>query len=219
LIAPAKARSPLRKVKRDRTILQAAVEKGKTQISLLQAKSRHSKNTIIQLKARNNQLMQDIDRECKASNKIIDEAMSDARKLTVEALVMMREAEIKCSKVDECITAEHNLATTCIHAERMHHSKESVRLQQKLEDRLDKQNCEQDASINQMRPISGMKLHKVRHDMFVISNKLKEQRLVWQNRLAQLDSLTMNHLSKEQVLTEKAKPTVVVRWVGSDAGC
>ncbi len=73
-------------------------------------------------------------------------------------------------------------------------------MQQKQEDRLDKQNREQDASINQMQPISDMKLDKVRHDMFAISNKLKEQRLVWQNRLAQLDSLTKNHLSKEQVL-------------------
>lgn len=92
MIAPAKARSPLRKVKRDRTILQAAVEKGKTQISLLQAKSHRSKNTIIQPKARNNQLMQDMYRERKSSTKIIDEAMSDARILTAEALVMMREA-------------------------------------------------------------------------------------------------------------------------------
>jgi hypothetical protein len=54
----------------------------------------------------------------------------------------------------------------------MLHSRESPRLQQKLEDRLDKQNREQDASINQI-PISDMKLDKVRHDMFAISNKLK----------------------------------------------
>ena len=54
-----------------------------------------------------------------------------------------------------------------------------------------------------------MKLDKVRQDIFAISNKLKEQRFFWQNRLAQLDSSTKNHLSKEQVLTEEAKPTVV----------
>ena len=71
MIASAKARSPLRKAKSDRTILQAVVEKGKTQISLLQTKSHHSKNTIIQLKARNNQLLQDIYCKRKASNKII----------------------------------------------------------------------------------------------------------------------------------------------------
>ena len=78
--APAKARSPLRKVKRDRTIIQAAVENGKTQISLLKAKSHHNKNTIIKLKACNNQLMQDICCKRKASNKINDEAMLDAHK-------------------------------------------------------------------------------------------------------------------------------------------
>jgi hypothetical protein len=48
--------------------------------------------------------------------------------------------------------------------------------------------------------------------MFAISNKLKEQHLVWQNRLAQLDSLAKYHLSREQVLTKEAKPTVNVRW-------
>jgi hypothetical protein len=118
LIAPAKARSPLRKVKREHTILQAAVEKGKTQITLLQSKSHHSKNTIIHLKACNNQLMQDIYHKRKVSNKIIDEAMSDARKLMAEALVMMREVEIKCSKINAHITAEQNLATTRICAEK-----------------------------------------------------------------------------------------------------
>ena len=59
--------------------------------------------------------MQDIYPKRKASNKIIDEAMSDAHKLMAEALVMMREAEIKCSKVVECISADNNLAATCIH--------------------------------------------------------------------------------------------------------
>ena len=104
LIAPAKARSPLRKVKREHT--------------LLQSKSHHSKNTIIHLKACNNQLMQDIYHKRKVSNKIIDEAMSDARKLMAEALVMMREVEIKCSKINAHITAEQNLATTRICAEK-----------------------------------------------------------------------------------------------------
>ncbi len=116
------------------------------------------------------------------------------------------------SKVNERIATEHNLATTCIRAERMHHSKEFVRLLQKLEGRLDKQSHEQDASINQMRPISDLKLDKMRHAMFAISNKLEEQRLVWQNCLAKLDSLTKNHLSNKQVLTEEAKPMVVVQW-------
>ena len=80
--------------------------------------------------------------EHKAFNKIIDEAISEACKLMTDALVMVREAEVKCSKVDERITVERNLAKTHIRAERMHHSRESARLQQKLEDRLDKQNCE-----------------------------------------------------------------------------
>jgi hypothetical protein len=120
-----------------------------------------------------------------------------------------REAEIKYSKVNERIITQRNLATTCIRAERMHHSKESVRILQKLEDRLDKQNHEQDASINQMQPISDMKLDKVRHDMFPIwRNNVSSGRI----SLAQLDSLTKNHLSKEQVLIKEAKPMVVVRW-------
>ena len=101
---------------------------------------------------------------------------------------MMREAKIKFSKVNEHISAERNLASTRICAERMHYSRESARLRQKLEDRLDKQNRAQDASINQMQSKSDKKLNRVRRDMFAILNKLKEQRLVWQYHLSQFDS-------------------------------
>jgi vacuolar-type H+-ATPase subunit H len=58
--------------------------------------------------------MQDILRERRASNKIIDEAMSDARKLSTEALEMMREANLQVIKDDERIISERNRASAKI---------------------------------------------------------------------------------------------------------
>ena len=102
-------------------------------------------------------MMQDIDYKRKGSTRLL---MKQCLMPTNSWQRHEREAEIKYSKVNERIITQRNLATTCIRAERMHHSKESVRILQKLEDRLDKQNHEQDASINQMQPISDMKLDR-----------------------------------------------------------
>ncbi len=58
--------------------------------------------------------MQDILREHRWSNKIIDKAMSNARKLSTKALEMMREANLQVIKDDERIISEHNRASTKI---------------------------------------------------------------------------------------------------------
>ena len=63
--------------------------------------------------------MQDILRECRASNKFIDEAMSDARKLSAEALEMMREANQQMIKADEHIISERICASTQIREEKV----------------------------------------------------------------------------------------------------
>jgi hypothetical protein len=94
--------------------------------------------------------------------------MLDAHKLMAEALVMMREAETKLSKVNKRISAECNLASTHIRAEWMHHSREPAWLHQKLDDILEKQDLEHDVFINQMQSKSDKKLDRVRHDMFAI---------------------------------------------------
>ncbi len=93
MIAPAKSRSPLAKVKRDRRNLQAAVNIGINHISLLKAKSEPDQQKIITLKNCNNQLIMDILREHRALNKPIDKAMIKACQLSAKALEMMIEAD------------------------------------------------------------------------------------------------------------------------------
>ncbi len=73
---------------------------------LLEIKSEWDQTKISSLKSLNNQLMQDILRECRTSNKIIDEAMSKAYKLSADAWEMMSEANLKMTKADELIISE-----------------------------------------------------------------------------------------------------------------
>jgi hypothetical protein len=112
--APAKARSPRSKVKRDRRALKASLEASITKRRRLQLTGERNEKKIANLKNRNNQLMQDIIRERRASNKIIDEAMSDARKLSTEALELMREANQQMIKADERVISERNRASAQI---------------------------------------------------------------------------------------------------------
>ena len=117
--APAKARSPLSKVKRDRRAFKASLEASISKQRRLQWTAERQQKKITDLKGRNNQLMQDILRERCASNKIIDKAMSNARKLSTEALEMMREANLQVIKDDERIISERNRASMKIREERL----------------------------------------------------------------------------------------------------
>ncbi len=162
-IAPAKACSPLTKVKRDRVVLKASlaasVKKHEHQIFELEAKGLRDEGTswshiskisewqlkgqqdqkkIAKLKACNNQVMQDIIREHRTCNKIIDEAMSDACKLSTEALEMISDANRKCADVESQVFAEHTCAKARIREARELHSRESARLWNKLEEKLKK---------------------------------------------------------------------------------
>ena len=58
--------------------------------------------------------MQDILQERCVSNKIIDEAMSEARKLSTKELEMMREANLQMIKVNERIISKRNRASAQI---------------------------------------------------------------------------------------------------------
>ncbi len=78
-IAPAKARSLLSNVKRDRTALRTSLELSAQQQILLLAKCHCNEEKIAHLKRLNNQLMVDLLQEKQASNKIINNAMIEAR--------------------------------------------------------------------------------------------------------------------------------------------
>jgi hypothetical protein len=109
-ITPAKSRSPVAKVKRDRKNLQAAVKIRNTQISLLKAKSERDQQKIITLKNCNNQLMMDILRERRALNQIIDKRMIEARQFSAKAFEMMIEADRTSAEAQAQAIAEQNFA-------------------------------------------------------------------------------------------------------------
>ena len=92
-IALAKARSPVSKVKKDRTALRTHLELSSRKQTLLLAKCPLNKEKFVNLKRINNQLMVDLPQEKQASNKIIDEPMVEARRLSAKALDMMTMAE------------------------------------------------------------------------------------------------------------------------------
>ena len=153
---------------------------------------------IANLKILNNQLMQDILREHRASNKIINEAMSDARKLSTEALEMMREANQQMIKADEHIISKRIRASAQIREERLFHSRESDRLRRKSVDTIDKLHCEQEASMKLSAEKSNKKYDQVKLKMITISTKLKDQRIVWQKRLSELDASSKKRISTER---------------------
>jgi hypothetical protein len=111
---------------------------------------------------------------------------------------MMSEANKMYYNVQEQIITERNCASARLCEERAHHSRESDRLQQKQAATNEKLNQEQASFINELQSKSNKKYHKVREDAATVSSRLKEQHLIWQKRLSNMDSLSKNLLSKAQ---------------------
>jgi len=137
-------------------------------------------------------------REKKSSNIIIDKAMNDACLLSAKALDMMSYADKTYREAQAQVIAERNLANARVREERVHHSRASTRLRQNLEDKLDKHTCEQDTLMSLMLSKSNKKFDQLRCKMLTISNKLKDQCVIWQKHLSELDISSMNQLSKER---------------------
>ena len=157
---------------------------------------------ITSLKRDNNQLMLDIRQERQASNLLIDKAMVEARRLSAEALEMMVNANEKIiterNQADEMQITERNKAAARLHEERAHHSRESERLRQKQAVSIEKIQQEQASLVKLVQSKCDAKYHKVREDLANVSNKLKEQRLMWQTKIRDIDSSYKNHRSKER---------------------
>ncbi len=132
------------------------------------------------------------------SNKIIDEAMVEVRRLSAEALDMMSKANKKYDCVEERVIKERNCASDQLRQERAHHSRESARLKQKLTTMIDKLHRDQESSMKVVQSKSNKKYEKVRQDVEEVSHKLKEQCVAWQKRLSDMDSSSKILLSKKQ---------------------
>jgi hypothetical protein len=197
-ISPAKARSPLSKVKKDQTALRIHLELSTRKQTLLSAKCHRNKEKIVNLKRINNQLMVDLLEEKQASNKIIDEAMVEAHQLSAKALDMMTTAHKIHADAEVRIMNEQSRTTTLLLQEHAHSAGESARLWEKLVTTINKLNREQESSINQLKFKSNKKYEKVRYDVMMLSSKLKDQYITWQKRLNDLDYSSKNLVSKER---------------------
>lgn len=143
-IAPAKTRSPISKVKRDRARLTAQLDKSYKSNLRLEEKVEKQATTINDLNTQIKALNQALHRERKASNIIIDKAMEDAHRLSAEAMDMMDMAQEKYDTAEDKIIAEKDRAASRVRKERAIHVRQ-----------LEKRDQEYEASIN---------LIKVAHD-------------------------------------------------------
>jgi hypothetical protein len=132
------------------------------------------------------------------SNLIIDEAMVEARWLSAEALEMMSKAYEMRDNFEEQIITERNRVSARLHKERVHHSRESERLQRNQAMSIEKHQQEKASLVKEVQSKSNVKYHKVREHVAMVSKKLKEQHLIWQTRLRDMDSSSKNQLSKER---------------------
>ncbi len=114
--------------------------------------------------------------------------MSKAHKLSTEALETMREANLQVIKVNEGIISERNRTSAQIQEERLFQSRESDRLRRKLGGTTQKLHHEQEASIKLLAAKSNKKYQDVRIKMIIVSTKLKDQCIIWQKRLSELDA-------------------------------
>jgi hypothetical protein len=63
---------------------------------------------------------------------------------------------------------------------------------------IEKHQQEKASLVKEVQSKSDVKYHKVREHVAMVSKKLKEQHLIWQTRLCDIDSSSKNQLSKEQ---------------------
>ena len=133
--------------------------------------------------------MVDILRKKRASNKIIDDIMIDARRLSSEALEMMSQANEKSAKAEEhtiysreSARLRQKLVTTIKKVNQEHESLINL-FKLKSDKKYDKARNEHESLINLFRLKSNKKYDKARSDVVTISTKLKEQHFIWHTRL------------------------------------
>jgi hypothetical protein len=67
-----------------------------------------------------------------------------------------------------------------------------------LENTINKHHCEQESTMNLLMAKSNKKYEDVQLKMIAVSTKLKDQCIIWQKQLSELDLSSKNQLSKER---------------------
>jgi hypothetical protein len=144
--------------------------------------------------------MVDILREKRASNKIIDDIMIDARRLSSEALEMMSQANKKSAKAEECTINERKCASAQLHKKCTHISSESARLRQKLVTTIKKVDREHESPINLFKLKSNKKYDKARseHESSINLFKVKSDKKYDKARSEHESSINLFRLKSDK---------------------
>ena len=177
-IAPAKTRSPISKVKRDRARLTAQLNKSYKSNLWLEEKVEKQATTINDLNTQIKALNQALHREHKASNIIIDKSMEDAHRLSAEAMDMMDMAQEKYDRAEDKIIAEKDRAASRVRKERAIHVRQ-----------LEKRDQEYEASINLIKVAQDKKISCIKKQLDDTSKKLSEQSEQWRKRLDDIGAM------------------------------
>jgi hypothetical protein len=102
------------------------------------------------------------------------------------------------AKANDTINNEREKTAARLHEERAHHSKESERLRQKQAVSMEKLKHDQASLVQSVQSKCDAKYHKMQEDVANVSKKLKEQRLMWQTKLRDIDLSSKNHHCKER---------------------
>ena len=197
-IAPAKVRSPITKVKRDRVCLTARLAKSrKSKLRLEEEVEKHT-TTITNLKTHIKELGQELRQERKASNIIIDDAMKDARQLSKDAIEMMEEAKKKCAAADNNAIAERDRAASSVRKERAIHARQEANHEEKVKATLEKRDREYEATINEIKVAHDKKIFRIKKELDNTSKKLSEQSEHWRKRLDELDRSSTSRIVDEK---------------------
>ena len=197
-IAPAKKSSPIAKVKRDRICLKGSLAKVSRSRLLLEEEVEKHTTTISNLKSHINELGQELRRERKVSNRIIDDAMIQARLLSREAMEMMEEAKKKCTAAEDNIIAERDRATTRVRGERAIQARQEARHEEKLKTILEKRDQENEAAIKLITTGYEKKYAIIKHQLANTCKTLGEQYAVWCKHRGELYRISASRVSNER---------------------
>ena len=152
-VAPAKQKSPLKaEVKRERDELKAAAAIDQKRIKSLRSNNARKEKNIQNLKEKNRHLLMELRREKKASNKIIDDTMVEARLMMAEALEINIAAGAKVQQMDRKLTEAKASSTNCLRQQRQDSAEKASNAKKRARNRL--------AKIEEQHADEKVKLHE-----------------------------------------------------------
>ena len=197
-----RVRSDLDLTQPRRSPSKAAVKRQRTEqknrADKLEATTKRNQKKIKQLQSEKRQLAQELLRERRASNVVIDRTMQEARVLTAQALSMMSAAEKKSNeaetKLAKRLETEREKAAERVRAERIIAARKSARIRGKNREELERLRQQKDKEVNAVKK----KYDSLKKKLSESAARLKSQRETWKAKYDEIDRRSQKKLSKER---------------------